>query len=90
MSRILDRTDAPLDGVRNVIEESATPRRHIPDTVIDSILASVSRGEPLLFACEQAGVGRTSFYRWLETDPELLTRYAEATRQQTFSRFSRS
>lgn len=73
-----------------MIEETATvPRRYVPDTVIDSILASVARGEPLLFACEQAGIGRTSFYRWLEADPALLTRYAEATRQQTYSRFSK-
>lgn len=71
-------------------EANTAPRRHVPDTVIDSILASVASGSPLLFACEQAGIGRTSFYRWLETDPELLTRYAEATRQQTYSRFSRS
>ncbi|WP_408436662.1 terminase small subunit-like protein [Paraburkholderia caffeinilytica] len=74
----------------SVTEQTTVPGRHTPDAVIDSILASVARGEPLMAACESAGVGRTSFYRWLDADPELVGRYAHAVQQQTQSRFSRS
>lgn len=70
-------------------EATAVPRRTIPDTVVDSILVAVSNGTPLLTACEQAGIGRTSFYRWLDTDPALVNAYARAVAAQVHSRFSR-
>ncbi|MGF6903928.1 hypothetical protein [Paraburkholderia sp. GAS348] len=71
-------------------ETSAVPRRMVPDAVIDSILAAVANGKPLLQACEQAGIGRTSFYRWLDAEPALVSAYAHAVQQQIHNRFCRS
>jgi hypothetical protein len=72
-----------------VIEDSThTPRRLIPDATLDLILATVSNGASLLTACENAGISRQSFYRWLDADPELVGDYAAAVSRQVHSRFS--
>ncbi|MGF6905356.1 helix-turn-helix domain-containing protein [Paraburkholderia sp. GAS348] len=73
-----------------MIEEThAVPHRMVPDAVVDSILAAVANGKPLFQACEQAGVARTSFYRWLDSDPALVSAYAQAVAAQVHSRFTK-
>ncbi|WP_373565662.1 terminase small subunit-like protein [Paraburkholderia bryophila] len=68
-----------------------SPRRFIPDATIRLILASVSNGQPLLSACESAGVSRGTFYSWLHSgDEQLIRDYAAACAQQVHSRFGRS
>ncbi|CAE6802971.1 hypothetical protein R75461_05277 [Paraburkholderia nemoris] len=67
-----------------------SPRRFVSDATIRLILASVSNGQPLIAACESAGVSRRAFYTWLQTDQQLVNDYAQAVQQQTRSRFSRS
>lgn len=46
----------------------------------------VAQGTPIKFAAEAAGIGRDTFYRWLEADPTLKTsiekRRAEAVRER--------
>ncbi|CAE6944158.1 hypothetical protein R75471_05526 [Paraburkholderia domus] len=71
------------------MSEAVTPRRLTPDSVVIGILAAVAMGLPLDVACRNAGVTRQSFYIWMKDEPELVDRYAEATRQQVHSRFSR-
>lgn len=69
--------------------EVVTPRRLTPDSVVAGILAAVATGLSLDQACRNAGVSRQSFYYWLQDEPALVDRYAEATRQQIHSRFSK-
>lgn len=70
--------------------EVVTPRRLTPDSVVAGILAAVATGLPLDVACRNAGITRQSFYHWMRDEPELVGRYAEATRRQVHSRFARS
>lgn len=70
--------------------EAQTIRRLTPDSVVIGILAAVASGLALEVACRNAGVSRQAFYLWMRDEPELVAGYAEATRQQIHSRFSRS
>jgi hypothetical protein len=70
--------------------ESDIPRRLVPDAAISVVLAEVANGLPLITACERAGIGRSSVYRWLETDPEFRAAYAQAVAQQTHARYARA
>lgn len=73
-----------------MIEETMiSPRRFVSDTTVRLILTSVSNGQPLVTACEKAGVSRRAFYTWLETDQQLVADYAEAVKEQVHSRFSK-
>ena len=69
--------------------EAVTPRRITPDAVIVGILAAVATGMSLDAACRNAGVSRQSFYIWMQAEPGLVNQYAEATKRQITSRFSR-
>lgn len=71
------------------MNETLTPRRSTPDSVVSGILAAVATGLPLDVACRNAGVTRQAFYYWMRDEPGLVDRYAEATRQQIHSRFSK-
>jgi len=54
------------------------------------ILDSVAGGLSLLAACEQAGISRESFYRWMrEGDHQLALDYSIAVQQQVHARFAR-
>jgi hypothetical protein len=64
-----------------------SPRRFVSDATIRLILASVSNGQPLIAACENAGVSRRAFYGWLRADPQLVSDYAKAVAAQVHSRY---
>jgi hypothetical protein len=76
----------------NVIEETLpVSRRTVPDATVSLILNGVAGGKSLLLACEEAGVSRESFYRWMrEGDHQLALDYSLAVQQQVQTRFSRS
>lgn len=35
----------------------------------------------ILFACSKAGIGRTTFYRWIKDDPDFYQKYLEAEKE---------
>lgn len=73
-----------------MIEATPVSRRTVPDATVKAILDNVAGGKSLLTACEQAGVSRESFYRWMrEGDHQLALDYSLAVQQQVHSRFSR-
>jgi transposase-like protein len=45
---------------------------------ISAVLMSVSLGVTITEACEKAGIGRKTFYRWKDADPKNEARYKEA------------
>lgn len=72
-----------------IAEAIDIPRRLVPAATISLILAAVSNGSSLLTACENAGVSRTSFYRWIDADAQLVRDYATAVAAQVHRRFTR-
>jgi hypothetical protein len=65
-------------------------RRTVPDATVRGILDGVAGGMSLLVACEQAGISRESFYRWMrEGDHQLAHDYSVAVQQQVHARFSK-
>jgi hypothetical protein len=48
------------------------------DEVIDRIIEGVEAGQTVTAACESEGVIPRSFYRWVENDPALQSRFARA------------
>lgn len=46
--------------------------------IIDAVIEGVSRGTPLTQLCRGHGIGRSSWYRWLEDDAELAGHFARA------------
>jgi hypothetical protein len=71
------------------MSESHAPRRQTPDSVLKGILLAVASGMALDTACVNAGINRKTFYAYMHDDQQLVNDYAEATRQQVHSRFSR-
>jgi hypothetical protein len=74
-----------------MIEESLSiPRRFVSEGTIRMILENIARGKSVEASCGAAGVGKTSWYRWLSEDSALAARYGEALREQTSSRYAKN
>ncbi|SAL55621.1 hypothetical protein AWB69_05969 [Caballeronia udeis] len=71
------------------MNESRAPHRETPDSVLKGILAAVASGLALDTACTNAGINRKTFYMYLRDDRQLVADYAEATKLQVHSRFSK-
>lgn len=46
--------------------------------LVEAILAGISDGVPLRQLCRIHGIGKSSWYRWMEADADLAGRFARA------------
>lgn len=46
--------------------------------IIERVLVGIEQGEMLVALCEREGIARSTFYNWLDSDPELGVRFARA------------
>lgn len=68
--------------------DDESPMNLWPKTVIDAVLADIADGATVGEACSRPGApSRTTFFRWLNTNPELAEHYADSVRAQVHARY---
>jgi len=70
--------------------DDESPMTLWPKATIDAVLVDIANGATVEKACSRPGApSRTTFFRWLGSNPELADRYADSVREQTRSRYNR-
>ena len=70
------RKKSPPADVVDVVPKQR-PTKRTPE-IVDTIIKEVSEGVPLAEVRRRMGIGHTTWYSWVEGDPELAERIARA------------